>query len=222
MDGTEERKDSSPSGDSPSEPKGTSETPQTYTEDTQKKAIEDALSAAGREAKTIADMKVEAKGILETAQSVRVKVKEERDLWQEHRDEAERVAVHDDADALKSVNERIRQRTEKANLAKERTELSERETKVTASEKKESDSTKERNAREIATRLGVDPKLLAKLAKLTDGSNEAIEAEAKGLPKVGDPKPSLKTDSGVTVGAGGSPKTGKAKMRSGWDTVHKT
>ncbi len=219
MDGTEERKDTSQGGDSSSEQTETSETPQTYTKESEAKAIEDALSAAGRGAKTITDLKAEAKEILETAQGVRVKVKEERDLWQNHRDEADREAVKEDPAALKSVQERQRQ-------ARKATELTERTQELDAKEAKQKEKLEKADkieakarASEIATKHNVDAE---SLTKFTDGSREAMEELAQKLPTLGEKKKPLKTDSSTTEGGGASPKTGKAKMRSGWDAIHKT
>jgi len=200
MDGTEERKDSSQVEDTSGEQKETPKEPQTFTKESEKKAIDDALSAAGRDAKSITEKTTEAQKILESAQKTRTDVLAEQERWQTERNEAEKEAAKEDPDALKSVQERQRQRAKDAELARKTQELSARETKVAEAEKKESESTKERNAREIATRLGVDSKLLVKLAKLTDGSTEAIEAEAKILPTKGEPKTPLKTDAGTTTG----------------------
>ena len=84
-------------------------------------------------------------------------------------------------------------------------------------EKKEGESTKERNAREVATRLGVDPKILGRLAQLTDGSIGEIEKEAKGLPKVAEAKDPLKADSGKTMGGG--EKTDEQKLKDRYPTM---
>ena len=71
-----------------------------------------------------------------------------------------------------------------------------------AANAEKAEATKERNAREIASRLSVNANLLAKLAKSTDGSTEAIEEIAKELPKKGEDK-TLKADSGKTIGGSG-------------------
>lgn len=117
-------------------------------------------------------------------------------------EEAELEAARDDSDRLTSIRARQRTREQEAELAKVRQELSDKEEELTQITAREAESTKEQTAREIASRLNVDPKLLAKLAKLTDGSTEAIEAEAQGLPNLGEPKSPLKPDSSKTIGGG--------------------
>jgi len=104
-----------------------------------------------------------------------------------------------DEKKISAINERrIRRQTENE-LASKNTELEDLTEKLRQAEEISGQYTKELNAREIATRLEVDPKKLAKLSKYTDGSVEAIEELAKELPKKGDTKP-LKADSNKTIG----------------------
>ena len=85
------------------------------------------------------------------------------------------------------------------------------------------ESTKERNAREIATRLKVDPNLLGELSKLTDGSTEAIEVKANMLPKVGEPAPALRADPGGGTGSASGKKPSLEELQGSnpEDTIKK-
>ncbi len=217
MDGTKEGQDPSQTGDPSVELKGTPTEPQTFTKESEEKAVSDALSVAGRDAKTITEKTTEAQRILESAQNTRKEIKEERERWQNERDEADREVLKADPEALKSLDERIRQRNEATKLASKGKELDERELKNTEAQKEVAQSTKERNAREIATRLNVDSE---PLLKFTDGSKEAMEELAQKLPK-NETKPPLKTDPGVPIGGGQMPESAKDKMRSGWGEIHK-
>lgn len=197
MDGPEERKDTS-ERDSSGKPKETSTEPKTYSEESEKKAVSDALSAAGRDAKSISDKATEAERILTDAKKTADAVTAERGQWQKERDEAEREAVHGDAEALKSLNEKIRQRNEATKLANERAELVEKETKHQATVTSDLEQIKVFNrtqlAAEVAVAKGVSIDIILKHAK--DDSREAMEAVADDFK---DAK-SLKTDTGTTLG----------------------
>jgi len=198
MDGTEERKDSSQVEDTSSEQKETpKETPKTYTEASEKKAISDALSAAGRDAKSITDKATEAEKILTNAKTTRDGVKAEREQWQKDRDEAERESVKDDSQALKSLQERQRQRAKDTELARRALELDEREAKHKVGLEEADKVTKELRARDIASKHNIEAEALI---KFTDGSKEAMEELATQLPKKGKAKTPLKTDAGTTIG----------------------
>ncbi len=121
MDETEEREDTSQSADSSSEQKETPEKtePETFTKEDIEKAKNDALSAAGRDAKTITEKTDEAEKVLKVAQKAQADQEEAQERWQRERDEADRETVHGDAEALKSVEERLRQRGEAAKLTKQ-------------------------------------------------------------------------------------------------------
>ncbi|KKN71825.1 hypothetical protein LCGC14_0416790 [marine sediment metagenome] len=205
MDGTEERENSSQGGDSPGEQKGTSETPQTFTKDSEAKAVLDALSTAGRDAKTIKDKTAEAERILTDAKKLSDGTKVEREQWQKDRDEAEREAVRDDHEALKSLTERQRQRNEATKLAKERSELDTEKAKhqesITADKEQIRVFNRTQLAAEIAVSKGVNVDTILNLAK--DDSREAMEAVANVLSKTPE-KPPLKSDDGTTLGGGAS------------------
>lgn len=216
MDETEERKDTS-ERDSSGEQKGTSTDTKTHTAESEKKAVDDALSAAGRDAKTLSGKTAEADRILTDAKKMQTDLKAEREQWQKDRDIAEQESAGEDQDALKSVQERQRQRAKETELAQRKRELDEKELKITEAQKEVAESTKERNAREIATRLNVD---YESLMKFTDGSKEAMEELAKQLSEK-EAKPPLKTDSSTTIGGGEMPESAKDKMRAGFDELHK-
>ena len=168
--------------------------PETFTkeqlEEAGRKAKSDALAEVGR-------LKTETDKAIKAAQAAEGRIAK----MLEDQDEADRTKYRDEPDKLSAINERGRRRDAEAKLANVTQELGEVEERVKAVERKESESTKERNARETAARLNVDPNLLVKLATLTDGTSEAIEAEAKFLPKLGETK-ALKTDTGTTTGGG--------------------
>lgn len=193
MDGTENQKDSSgATQDSSGGEKGTSEKPQTFTSEqmaeSNTKAVSDALSKAGR---TDTDL---------TKKAEAVQASQERlTQAQKARDEAEIEDNRDNPDMLKAIKARQNETAASAKLATLEQELRELKERNTEGEKNRTQLTQESNTREIAARLTVDPQLLAKLATLTDGSKEAIEAEAQTLPKTGEAK-KLFVDSGRTLG----------------------
>lgn len=113
-------------------------------------------------------------------------IKEQEDALEEQ--------YKDEPNQLTKIQNRRRERDLQAELDEREKKLSEREDKANKAEK-------ERNISQVATRLTVDTKLLAKLAKDTDGSIEAIEAEAQNLPKLVVTTP-LRRDSGRTIGGG--------------------
>ena len=201
MDETQKAQQDSSARDSSGGDAGiTSEQPKTHTEADVTKAVSDALSAAGRDAKSISDKATEAERILGDAKKMQTDIQAERERWQKDKDEAELESVRDDPDALKSLGERQRQRNEATKLATREKELDEREAKHKERlEKADKADVKER-ATEIATRHTVD---VASLIKFTDGSAEAMEELAQQLPKKGEPKPPLRTDTGRTIGGTG-------------------
>ncbi len=226
MDGTKEGQDTSGNPQDPSvEPKGTSQAPETFTRESvnteKEKAVQDALSAAGREAKTITDKSDEAQRILEAAQTTQANTQAERERWQNERDESDREVVHQDPDALKSLNERIRQRNEATKLADRKAELDEKEAKhkerFEKAEKSEVREAALKNAQSVATKHNVDAE---SLIKFTDGSKEAMEELALNLPKKGETKPPLKTDTGGPTGGVNMPEGSGAKMKAYWETKH--
>ena len=211
MDGPENLKDSSQGADSSGGNKGTSDT--TFTSEqmaaSSKKAAEDALSAAGRTAKAFEQ------------REAAVKASEERGAAEVlARREAELKAIPTD-DAQSQTDTRARHRAEDANvrLAKVEAELEAEKVKGTQRDSDAARTTQEIRTREIAARLKVDPVLLRKLVSTTDGSIEAIEAEANILPKV-EIKPPILSDSGKTAGGDQQPESSGGKMRAGFDAKY--
>ena len=204
MDETQKAQQDSSARDSSGGDAGiTSEQPKTHTEADITKAVSDALSAAGRDAKSISDKATEAERILGDAKKMQTDIQAERERWQKDKDEAELESVRDDPDALKSLGERQRQRNEAAKLATREKELDEREGKHQESVKSDLEQLKvfkrTQLAAEVAVAKGVDIDVILKLTK--DDSREAMEATADLLSKT---KPPLRTDSGRTIGGGRS------------------
>ena len=170
--------------------------PETFTreqvEERERKAKSDALADVGR-------LKTSADNAIKAAQAAEVRVNQ----MLKDQEDAELEDARDDAEKLSAIRERQAKRRAESELAQAKQELSEKDEQIKQYGDKEAESTKELNAREIATRLNVDANRLAKLAKFTDGSPEAIEEIAKELPKRGEAKETLKPDSGKTTGGSG-------------------
>ena len=188
----------------------TSKEPQTFTEEQRDKAVQDALSAAGRDAKSIKEKSVEAEQILTNAKKTQEGIQAEQKRWQGDRDEAERETVKDDSEALKSLQERQRQRAKEAELARRAQELDAKEERHKGKLEEADKVTKELSARDIASKYNIDAE---SLVKFTDGSEEAMEELAQQLPKKGTPKLPLKTDAGTTAGGGGGIPTDRERFR---------
>ena len=154
---------------------------ETFTRDDVLKIRNDAAAEIGRATKAAQ----ESARIAEKAQERTTKfIKEARN--------AELEANSEEPDALA----RIRAMHEAEEL---RDELATANTKLSEIEGRDQQYTKENNAREIATQLNVDAK---DLVELTDGSKEAMEKLAKKLPKLGEPRQQILSESGRTYGAG--------------------
>ncbi|KKL85372.1 hypothetical protein LCGC14_1955400 [marine sediment metagenome] len=191
MDETEKNQDVETSG----EETGTSET---YTEEQiteiRRKAESDALSKAGR-ATAAAEKatKIANKAVADLKKAEERAYQRDRELYQE------------DPKTLSGLEAERRERDLHAELEEVEQKLSDMTELHDIAEEKVGKSTKERNAREIATRLNVDPNLLGRLSALTDGSTEAIEAEARLLPKLSQ-VPQIVSDSGRGGGVGSAKK----------------
>ena len=173
--------------------KGTSEKePETFTKEQRdedvRKAKSDALAEVGRLKKSADDA---IKAVKATEARIEKMLKDQED--------GELEDARDNAEKLTAIRERQGKRRAEAELAKVQQELDENKERIKLLDEKEVESTKERNAREVASRLEVDAKRLVKLAKFTDGSPEAIEEIAKELPTKEEKTP-LKVDSGKTTG----------------------
>ena len=108
-------------------------------------------------------------------------------------------SIRDEPDKLTAHRAQEEKRRVDAELAQKDSELQEaNEYKIQVEEDK-AKSTMEQNAREIATRLSVEPERLIRLASRTDGTTEAIEDVAKDLPKL-EPQEPLNPDSNRSFG----------------------
>lgn len=139
----------------------------------------------------------------EKATKAAIAAEERLNKFIKEQEEAELEQYQDEPTKLTEIRRRQRERERDAELDKVKQELRESKERVIEAEREKSESTKEQNAREIAARLNIDPKLLAKLAKLTDGSLEAIEDIAKDLPRKSETA-TLKPDSSRTIGGSAS------------------
>ena len=203
MDDPKVVQDPSQTGDPSGTPAVTSKGPQTFTKETEAKAISDALSAAGRDAKSITDKTAEAEQILEKAKKVETGLRTEQEQWQKDRDEAARDAVKDDPDALKSLETKQRQRDEKAKLDDRGRVLKEGEDKHTSKVATDIETIRIFNrtklASEVSVAKGVNVDSLLELAK--EDTRESMEATADLLIKAKVTTP-LKTVTGKVMGGG--------------------
>lgn len=207
-----------PPEDPSAKQEGTPPEPPTLTKEEQErqtKAVSDALSAAGRDAKTIKERTDEAEKILKAAQKAQVDQDAEAERWQKERDDTEREAVKTDPEALKSTEERIRQRNEATKLAKQKREQDAKDKDLTEREKQVKVLERTQTAAEVAVANNVDMDQILKLAK--DDSRKAMEEIAKHLPKKGKAAP-LKVDPSKTAGAG--EKSEEQKLKDRFPTMH--
>ncbi len=185
----------------------TSEQTETFTreqfDEGTRKAKSDALSELGRAKKL-------NEGLIKSSQAIQ----ERLDRKEREDDERELEANQGNAPALSAIKERTARRKLESELATTERELGEEKAKTAEVTESEVKHTKERNAREVATRLGVDAKILQKHCDTV----EAMEELAKSLPQKGEAK-ALKVDSGKTSGIQ-MPETSTAKMKIGWDKIH--
>ncbi|KKL65545.1 hypothetical protein LCGC14_2153910 [marine sediment metagenome] len=214
LDGTENQKDTSQSGDTSKGEQGTSEkTPETLTKEQVQeithKAVSDALSKAGRDVKAL-EQRAEALRTSEEKHTQVVQARRERELEN----------VRDDTGALKDTRAKHKLEDTNAELAKTKSELDAEREKGKQRDEVVAKTTQEQNAREIATRLNVNEKTLLTLSKHTDGSKEAVEAMAQALPKMGEMKKPVTPDSGKTIGGEQAPDSSGGKMRAGFDAKY--
>lgn len=182
----------------------TSEETKTFTEEQvaekERKATSDVSAELGR-------MKKLNEGLIKSSQAIQDRL-DKRDKEEVER---EREKYQDQPDKLNAITERQGRREAESKLTKVEQELEDEKAKTTEAQGVSAKYTKEQNAREIATRLGVDFK---PLMKFTDGSAEAMEDLAKSLPKVGETQ-TITPDSGKTIGGGLSDEAFIAKVGSG-------
>ncbi len=209
MDEPEKKQDVNTSA----ETKETSEAkPETFTKEQLAEAKQqgksDGLADVGR-------LKKENEKLVATSQKLNTRI----DRFYKDQDEAELEANKGNPEQLNAIRERQGKRAAESNLDSVTQELDEANQKLKLQDAAMVESTKERKAREVATRLGVDEKRLAKLVRFTDGSDEVIEDIAKELPKKGEAK-ALVVDSSKTTGPSQMPDSSGAKMTAGWDKLH--
>ncbi len=92
--------------------------------------------------------------------------------------------IRDDPDKLSTFRARQERQKADSELTRVELELSDANDRLKLIDEGKVKSTMERNAREVATRLEVEPERLVRLASHTDGTTQAIEDIAKDLPKV--------------------------------------
>ncbi len=209
MDGTETTQDVNTSEKSTE----TSEVkPDTFTEEQvvvrENKVRSDALADVGR-------LRKSSESAIKSAQAAEERISR----MLKDQDDAELLVHKDEPEKLSAIRERQTRRDAESKLATAEQELEEEKAKTVEAQAVGAKHTKERNAREVASRLNVDAKILAELAIPTDGSVGAIEEKAKLLPKKGDAK-TLKPDSSKTTAVSQMPESSGAKIKQGWDKIH--
>jgi hypothetical protein len=177
----------------------TSQEPKAYSEEQVNKLMEkirsDSLAELGRMRKATEE------AIKKATEASKIQVQEILKL----REQEELESARDEPDKVATIRERQVRRQKESELAEAQAKLNEATSKLQELSTKELEASKEKTTSEIASRLKVDPIKLAKMAKFTDGSAEAIEEIAKDLPKVTPPRNNFRPDSNDT--AGGTAKT---------------
>ena len=182
MDGVKEKQDVKTSADQ----KQTSVVTEEQAQERERKARSDALAEAGR-------YKAEAEKASRSAQASL----ERLTRLEQERIEAELEAHKDDPAEIKRIRAEQRASKLEADLAKEREAKTEYETRLQAIEKESAERNKTSISATVAKKFNVDADKLSTLAKLTDGSEKAIEALAEALPKTST---NFKPDSNRGVG----------------------
>ena len=159
---------------------GETQTPQSYTPEQLEKAVEKAV----RDARTavMADVgrtRAEAERALKAANEATERLQK----LQKEQEEAQLEAVRDDPDLLSTIQARHESRRLKSELETERQEKLNLANKLDEFVNKEKEATKLTIAQKVASARKVDAKLLTKMAKFTDGTEESIDEIAKDLSK---------------------------------------
>lgn len=168
MDGVREKQEVKPSAD----PKQTSTVTEEQALERERKARSDALADAGR-------FKAEAEKASRNAQAAL----ERLNRLEQERIDAELESNKDDPAEIKRIRAEQKVKQLEADLAKEREAKTEYEARLQTIENEMTERNKSSISQTIAQKFNVDPVKLATLAKLTDGSEQAIEAVAEALPK---------------------------------------
>ena len=161
-------------------PKG--DQPVSYTQEELDKAVRNTRSAALAD---ITRLRKASEDAIKQAQAANVRL----DRMMKEQEEAELQGAKDQPDVLTTIRERQARRKAEDELAQARQELNEKDERLNVIETEKAEVTRNQTASAIATRLGVDPQRLTKLAKFTDGTPEAIEELAEELPKVNSENP---------------------------------
>jgi len=181
------------------------------------KMVSDALSAAGRDAKSLAEKTELANQTLAEASAMKAEVEGAIAKLQQEKDERELEDVRNNPDLLAAYKVRQTVKAKEAELIKREQELAGREKAYKQAIAEIAKSKRERDAISIATKHNVNADFLL---EHTDGSSEKMEALAQILPKKGQgQEPALKPDSGITTG-GGLPESARGKIRAGFDKLH--
>jgi len=192
--------------------KGETETTSQKTPDTfeqeKAKAVSDALATAGRTAKELEAQREEVNRLLASAKKLQDDQAERDAETRRAEFDRRKEANRDDVAELKRIDREEKAADREAKLAKRERELDERDAKTKPQLDELAKSTKERNAREIATKHNV---AVEDLVEFTDGSQKAMEALATKLSKTEES--TLDPDSGKTIGSGGGIPTNMEKFR---------
>ena len=191
--------------------RGTSEgDPETFTKESQTKAVSDALSTAGRDDKAMKAREVAVKVALDKAEKLQADIKADADKRAEQKYQDDLARAGDDPLAKNKVELDHSLKGARAELADTKTKLGKRDEELTDARKVAAESTKERNAREIASKYEVDFDTLI----LMDVSKEVMEAWAQKVSGKKPPAPqTIVADSGKTSGgSGGLTAEGIANM----------
>lgn len=164
----------------------------TFTQEQVDKMVRDARTSVMAD---IGRQRAEAEKALKAATAAQERLSK----LEAERMEAELEAAKDQPDKIRLIRESQRRKALESKLEQAETELNEHKVRLTELTQKETESRKSQISREIATRLNVDPGTLAKLAKFTDGTAEAIEDIANNLPKLNTMN-TFKPDSNRTSG----------------------
>lgn len=182
-EGTEQAK---AKADANNSPKPNAQSEKTYTESEVTKMRSDLLAEVGQH-------KASSERAMKSAQAALDKLSQ----WEKAQAEAELEAHRDDPAEIKRIRAEQKARQLEADLANERQAKTEYENRLKTIETELNEKTKTSLSAEVAKKFNVDAEKLATLAKLTDGSEKAIESIAESLPKKST---SFKPDSNRGIG----------------------
>lgn len=182
-EGTEQAKAKADANNSPQQ-KAQSE--KTYTESEVTKMRSDILSEVGQH-------KSQSERAMKSAQAALDKLSK----YEQERIDAELETHRDDPAEIKRIRAEQKARQLEADLEKERDTRTEYENRLKSLEIEQLERNKSSVSQTVAQKFNVDADKLAALAKLTDGSEKAIEALAEAMPRRST---SFKPDSNRGVG----------------------